>query len=240
MRLTDRIYLVGGHSFGYSDVGDCNVYMIDCGDELALVDTGDGFSVPRILENIRRMGFDPARLKVAFNTHCHCDHIGGNKTLKESTGCGIAAHEAAKREMETLGELVLYEFAVQRGHRFEPTEVDRPLRGGDRVEVGDIEFLVAHTPGHSPGGVSILAEEDGMRDLFTGDTAFPHGRLWYINGLGYDHLGLKASVKKMLALEPDRLFPGHLVFVLSGAMDHLRLLDRRLNAPWTNIATAIG
>jgi glyoxylase-like metal-dependent hydrolase (beta-lactamase superfamily II) len=240
LKLTNRIYLIGGAAYGYSATGDCNLYLVDCGSGLAIVDTGGGNGIPIVLRNIRRMGFDPGSLKMAFVTHCHFDHIGGNKAIKEATGCKIAAHEAEKEDIETLGDLTLYQMAQDNGLNFEPTNVDVILRGGQRVKVGDVEFEVMHTPGHTPGGISLITREDDMTSLFSGDTASAQGRLGFINGPGFNLSDLKSSIKKMLALEPDRLFPGHGVFVLSGAVDHLRLLDQKMNAPWVNIVTSVG
>ena len=40
MKLTENIYLVGGNAYGYSAMGDCNIYMIDCGESLVIIDTG--------------------------------------------------------------------------------------------------------------------------------------------------------------------------------------------------------
>lgn len=240
MRLIDRIYLVGGSDYGYSAPGDCNVYMVDCGGALALIDTGCGKGIPMVLGNIRRMGFDPASLDVAFLTHCHYDHIGGNKAIKESTGCSIAAHEIEKDEIEALGELTLYEMAREEGLSFEPANVDVALHGNQRVKVGDLEFEVIHTPGHTPGGISLMLQDAGTTSLFSGDTASAGGRLGYINGPGCDLKNWKTSIKKLLALRPERLFPGHGVFVLSGAADDLALLDQKMNAPWINIVTSVG
>lgn len=240
MKLTDRVYLIGGSAYGYSAPGDCNMYLVDCGGCLALVDTGGGGGVPKVLENTRRMGFDPRSIEVAFVTHCHYDHIGGNKPVKDATGCRIAAHEYEKEEIETLGELTLYQMALEEGLSFEPTSVEITLHGGQRMRVGDLEFEVIHTPGHTPGGISLKIEEGDVTSLFSGDTASAQGRLGYINGPGCDLQDWKDSVKTMLDLEPDRLFPGHGVFVLSGATDHLELLDQKMNAPWVNIVTSVG
>ena len=240
MKLTDRIYLVGGSAYGYSAPGDCNMYLVDCGDELALIDTGGGKGIPKVLENIKAMGFDPASLDVAFVTHCHYDHIGGNKGIKEATGCKIAAHEAEKDEIETLGELTLYQMSLDSGLSFEPTSVDLVLRGNQRVSIGELEFEVIHTPGHTPGGISLKIEEGDATSVFSGDTASAQGRLGYINAPGFDLPDWKASIKRLLALKPDRLFPGHGVFVLSGAVEHLAVLDQKMNAPWVNIVTSVG
>jgi len=240
VKLTDRIYLIGGAEYGYSAAGDCNMYLVDCGSKLVLIDTGGGGGVAMMLGNIRRMGFDPGFLDIAFNTHCHYDHIGGNKTIKEATGCKIAAHEAEKEEIESLGELTLYQMARESGLSFEPTDIDISLRGGQLVKVEEVEFEVIHTPGHTPGGISLVIRDGRITSLFSGDTASAQGRLGFINGPGFDLPDWKCSIKKLLALKPDRLFPGHGVFVLSGAVEHLMLLDRKMNAPWVNIVTSIG
>jgi glyoxylase-like metal-dependent hydrolase (beta-lactamase superfamily II) len=240
MRLTENIYLVGGYAYGYSAMGDCNIYLIDCGGSLALVDTGGGKGVPSIIGNIKRMGFNADDLDVTFISHCHFDHIGGNKEFKENTGCRIAAHEAEKEELEGLGELTLYSMAPEYGLSFEPANIDIVLRGGESVKVGSVKFQVVHTPGHSPGGISLLIEDGGSRSLFPGDTASAQGRLGFINGPGFVLPEWKSSIKKMMALEPNMMFPGHGTFVLSGAMEHLAVYDSKLNAPWVNIVTSLG
>ena len=221
MRLTGKTYLIGGGAYGYSAPGDCNMYMVDCGDRLAVIDTGGGRDIPKVLDNIKRMGFEPRTLEVAFITHCHYDHIGGNYDLKEATGCKIAAHEAEVEEIETLGELTLYQMARERGLEFRATKVDMTLRDGQHVQVGDVDFEVVHTPGHTPGGICLLIHEEGKKSLFTGDTA--SARMDQRAGMLSPEW--KKSIKRLAELEPDRMFPGHGVFVLSGAVDHLRFLD---------------
>ncbi|MFQ6053553.1 MAG: MBL fold metallo-hydrolase [Candidatus Bathyarchaeia archaeon] len=239
LKLTERIYLVGGGAYGYSAPDDCNMYLVDGDGGLAMIDTGGGGGVPKVLENIGRMGLDPGALEVAFITHCHFDHIGGNHALKEATGCRIAVHEAEVEEVERLGALTLYDMALERGLEFKPAAVDTPLRDGQRLRVGEVEFEVIHTPGHTPGGICLLVREEGATSVFTGDTAAAQGRLGWINGPGCDLAQWKRSIKRLLELRPDRIFPGHGVFVLSGAVDHLRLLDEKMNAPWINIVTAV-
>jgi len=240
MKLTERIYLIGGGAYGYSAPDDCNMYLVDCGGCLAMVDTGGGGGVSRVLGNMRSMGLDPEALEVAFLTHCHFDHIGGNHGLKEATGCEIAAHEDEVEEIEGLGGLSLYEMALERGLRFEPGRVDIALRGGQRVRIGEVDFEVVHTPGHTPGGICLLIREEGVTSVFTGDTAAAQGRLGWINGPGCSLPDWKGSIRRLLELGPDRIFPGHGVFVLSGAVDHLKLLDEKMNAPWINIVTTVG
>jgi glyoxylase-like metal-dependent hydrolase (beta-lactamase superfamily II) len=104
--------------------------------------------------------------------------------------------------------------------------------------VGDVE--VVHTPGHTPGGISLVMREEGATSLFPGDTASAQGRLGFINGPGFSLEEWKRSIKRMLDLKPDRMFPGHGVFVLSEAVEHLRVYDAKMNAPWINVVTSVG
>lgn len=240
MKLTDRIYLIGGMAYGYSALGDCNMYLIDCGSALALIDTGGGNGISKVLANIRSMGFEPSSLEVAIITHCHFDHIGGNKEVKELTGCEIAAHVTEKGEIEALGELTLYEMGGDRGLSFEPTSVDILLHGGEQLSIGELELEVIHTPGHTPGGISIKLNEGDTISVFSGDTASAQGRLGFINGPGFNLPDWKSSIKRLLELKPDRLFPGHGTFLLSGAVEDLMIVDQKMNAPWINIVTSVG
>ncbi|MBS7630320.1 MBL fold metallo-hydrolase [Candidatus Bathyarchaeota archaeon] len=232
MRLTEKIYLVGGAGFGYSAKGDCNVFLVDCGETLALIDSGAGKGVSKIFENIDRMGLKNKRIEILFNTHCHYDHIGGNFDFK-AKGCKIAAYRDEADEIEKLEELSLYSMAKTEGLEFKSVEVDIRLNDGEIIEVGDSQFEVIHTPGHTPGGMCLLFRKNGCKNLFSGDTASAQGKLGWINGPGCDIQEWKKSIKKLLKFEPDRLFPGHGVFVLSEATEHLRLLDFNMNMPWT-------
>jgi glyoxylase-like metal-dependent hydrolase (beta-lactamase superfamily II) len=241
MKITDQVYLVGGAGFGYSAIGDCNVYLVDGGSALALIDTGGGSGAKNILGNIKRMGFDPRKIIVAFNTHSHFDHIGGNYDIKKATGCRIAAHEADRLSIIELGENSLYDMARERGLSFQPTDVEVTLVDGDEFQVGDVTLNIIHTPGHTPGCISLfMKESDGKTGLFCGDMAGANGRLGYINGPGFDLDNWKMSIKRMLELKPDRLYPGHNTFLLGDAMEHLKLYDQKMNAAWTTIVTSIG
>jgi len=240
MKITDRVYLVGGDDFGYSAPGDCNVYLIDGGTELALVDTGGGNGEKDILRNVKQMGFDPKTIITAFNTHCHFDHVGGNHEIKKMTGCRIVAHEADRESIEKRGELMLYDMALERGLEFQASKVDAELRDGDTYQVGDVALKVIHTPGHTPGCMCLLMEESGRKSIFCGDTAGANGRLGFINGPGFSLDDWKASIKRLVSYEPDRLYPGHNTFLMDYATDHLKVYDQKMNAAWTTIVTTVG
>ncbi len=240
MRVFKDVYLVGGGAYGYSHSSDCNIYVVDGGSEAALIDTGGGLGIEKIIGNVARDGINPNRIRVAFNTHCHFDHIGGNRKAKELTGCKIAAHESVVESIETLDELTLANMAFQRGIKIEPTSVEKRLKDDDEIQVGAYKLEVVHTPGHTPGSICLFTQIDEKRVLFSGDTVSAGGRLGFINGPGFKLEEWKNSLKRLLDLNIDAMFPGHGTFLVSGAKDHIKLYSDKMNAPWTNIITTIG
>lgn len=91
-------------------------------------------------------------IKYIVNTHCHEDHVNGNKRMKELTGAAIAIHEAEHKYLR----------------HFFPPEAEIKLKDKDILTLGALSVKVIHTPGHSPGSICLMAGND----LFTGDTLF--------------------------------------------------------------------
>lgn len=241
MKLTDSVYLVGGSAYGISAMGDCNVYLVDCGKELTLIDAGGGLGMKKILDNVGHDGFDYKKIKVAFLTHCHFDHIGGAYELKQQTRCRLLAHEKDAISILSLDENVLIDMTKQRGISFNAPKLDKLVADGDIITVGQINFEVLHTPGHTPGCISLfITESDGKKAIFSGDIASTTGKLGFINGPGFDLPAWKASIKRIISMEPDRIYPGHNTFMLNEATEDLKLTDQKMNAPWTTIVTSVG
>ncbi len=240
MKLTENIYLEGGSGYGLSPSGDCNVYLVDGEDELALIDTGGGYGVPAILENIKKDGLNPKKITKTLITHSHFDHIGGNYDIKTETGSEILCHPADREAIETLNEYSLYDMAQQWGLEFKAVPIDETVDDGDTVKVGEVELKVVHNPGHTPGCISFLLEKDGVKSLLCGDIAGASGRLGYINGPGFSLDDWKKSIKKLVEINPLRLYPGHGTFLLDDAPSHLKLYDQKMNAAWTTIITEVG
>ncbi len=141
-----------------------------------------------ILKVINNLGI---KIKLIVATHGHIDHVSAVNRIKEATGAPFAMHEA-----ETV-----------KGGVFEKSPpVDKPLKHGDRIEVGDVRFEVRHTPGHSPGGIVLAGE--GI--VFSGDTLFQFsiGRTDFPGG-SYEQL--MTSIFKQLMVLPDEtpVYPGH-------------------------------
>ena len=232
MRITDEVYLVGGGpslAFGLSADPDCHVYLIDGGDELALVDCGLGPSLERIAANVEREGLDPARLRTLLLTHYHMDHAGGAARVRERFGLRVLAPRAAAPALRAGDErAVALDVAKAAGfyaadYRFEPVAVDGELAEGDRVRVGRLELAVVDTPGHCDGHASFLLHGRERRYLFAGDAVFAGGRVVLQNIHDCSIQRSVASILKLAALDVDALLPGHAAIVLGDAAHHLGL-----------------
>ncbi|MCX6013424.1 MAG: MBL fold metallo-hydrolase [Chloroflexi bacterium] len=114
----------------------------------------------KILARIKKLGLN---IKLIVTTHNHVDHIGAISYVKESTGAKFASHGAARSEEVTK------RYARLMGPSFRmPPQPDIIVEDGDYLEVGDLKFLVIHTPGHAPDGISLF----GHGVVFTGDALF--------------------------------------------------------------------
>ncbi len=145
-----------------------NVLLLESDDGWTLVDTGLGSSPGRIREALAALGSGAEDLKRIFITHQHDDHTGGLKGLLEwapGAQVGATAHEAevisGRRGYDPQSSAFLR--FVSRYAQVPGVPVGKVLREGDLVS----GFRVISTPGHTPGHVSLLRDEDGL--LFTAD-----------------------------------------------------------------------
>jgi glyoxylase-like metal-dependent hydrolase (beta-lactamase superfamily II) len=136
---------------------------------VCLVDAGVAGSVAPILAMVGDEGRDPSEVSMLVLTHSHPDHIGGARSIRGATECLVAAHPAERAWIEDP-DLQARERPIP-GFRAlveGPVRIDRLLEDGDRVGIGgDRSLAVIHTPGHSPGSLSLLLEDEGV--LITGD-----------------------------------------------------------------------
>ena len=183
----------------------CNCYILgdEASGEAVVIDPGDEIErVHRLLERHRLTA------KSIIATHAHIDHVGGIEKLARATGAAVMMHQ---------DDLPLYQnLAMQAawlGVRPPATiAVDQFLRDGDRLRWGPRSLEVLHTPGHSPGSLSLyLAGLAGDEQrLFSGDTLFQSsiGRtdLW-----GGSYAEILRSIEGRLLALPDLtpVFPGH-------------------------------
>ncbi len=181
-----------------------NTYLLINGKrECIIIDTGCYFEEERkeLLLYIEKEGLKVTRL---LNTHCHLDHIFGNKLVAVTYGVGLEIHRA--------DEIVLVrspEVGAMYNVRFEPSP--RPsayLEEGDKISFGGVELEVIFTPGHSPGSVSFYCAAEKF--LIGGDVLF-YQSIGRTDLPGGNHATLLASIREKLFVLPDdtKVLPGH-------------------------------
>lgn len=221
MKLTDQVFLVGSGNYGISHDLDSNVYVIDCGGELVMIDAGGGCDVDLLIRNMEHHGLEPGRLKKVLLTHSHSDHAAGAHELQERLHAEICigTEEADIVESGTEADLGL-DLAKEVGfypldYRFKHCRVSIRLKHGDEIRCGDHTFRTIHTPGHSRGSYSYLVALEKGLALFSGDTVFAEGKLFYTNMEGSDLSDYRRTIQRLAGLQIDMLFPGHKVFCLT-------------------------
>jgi hydroxyacylglutathione hydrolase len=175
-----------------------NCYIVGCEQtqQAVVIDPGD--EARHIFTVLRDSGLEA---RYIINTHGHFDHVGANKELKDLTGALIAIHSA---DAPMLGHIS--RVAASWGlHIDDSPPADLELKEGDYITAGTLKFRVLHTPGHSPGGISLLLDDV----VFVGDTLFM-GSIGRTDFPGGDHQTLIDSVQKKLFSLGDH------VHVLSG------------------------
>ncbi|MDD5475122.1 MAG: MBL fold metallo-hydrolase [Syntrophales bacterium] len=195
------IYLIGGPNVSHSE--DATSFLVDCETDLVMIDTGAGQSATRIEANIRNAGYDPDHLAAVILTHCHIDHIGGAPHFVEAFGCSLVAHDLDADAIETGDPLQTASHLY--GTDFPPTPIDIRLTGEENIlSFGGLDIRCIHTPGHTPGSISICIERDGKRILFGQDVHGP-----FLKAFRSDIGAWKESMARLLELDADILCEGH-------------------------------
>ena len=142
-----------------------------------------------------------APVVLAIATHGHWDHITDLARVRER-GIPIGAHPAdAYMLADPHGQGLTLPFVV------DPVMIDRELREGDRLTLGATEVRVLHTPGHTPGSISLWVPE--LDVIFTGDTLLKGGA-GHTAEPGASLPALAASVRRLASFaERTTLYPGH-------------------------------
>jgi glyoxylase-like metal-dependent hydrolase (beta-lactamase superfamily II) len=201
MQITKEIFQVGGGRLTSSE--DAAVYLINFNGHAALVDAGGGDAQERLLANIKACGVKLEQIEYLLITHCHYDHTGGVKALRDLVPVQTVAHELEAPFLEQGDNVVTA--AKWYGARIQAFHVDRKVSGSQEdILLGGRVIQAIHTPGHSPGSMVYLTESAGLKVLFAQDV---HGPLH--PDLRSNNQDYQRSLQVLLALEADILCEGH-------------------------------
>jgi hydroxyacylglutathione hydrolase len=183
------------------EVGNFAVFCYLIGDE----DTKEGLFIDpadetdKLISEAKSHGLE--KIKYIVNTHSHVDHVMGNAAMVKKTGAKIIIHEEDARDLLRIPSYLLDMFKATPS----PT-ADILVKERDVIQVGKAGLKVIHTPGHSPGGMSLYI--DGM--VFTGDSLFV-GAVGRTDFPGSSWEELETSIRNKLYTLPGEtvVFPGH-------------------------------
>ncbi|MDQ1279702.1 MAG: hydroxyacylglutathione hydrolase [Thermoproteota archaeon] len=152
-------------------------------EKIGIVDSGFEITASDYLfPLLRELGRTPDEINILVNTHRDGDHVGGNKVIKEKTKAKIAIHEL---DAEAVGG------------------ADIKLKDGQSIELGDRQFEVIHSPGHTPGNICLYQKDDKI--LITGDTLCGEA----VNYIRMDKKIYIESIKRLLQLDVKVLIQSH-------------------------------
>jgi hydroxyacylglutathione hydrolase len=178
----------------------CNCYVV--GDEVTrqaiVIDPGD--DADELAAEIVSRGLT---ITAIVATHAHFDHIVAAEQLRAATGAPFMLHDEDRPLLDWMQESGRLFLGVELP---DPPEVDTSVTEGDRITAGTVALEVVHTPGHSPGSISLVAPDS----VFSGDTLFA-GSIGRTDLPGGDGQALLDAVRsKLFPLgESLMVYPGH-------------------------------
>lgn len=192
-------------------------YLVDCGGELALMETGPASTLPALLEGVTRAGFTPAQVKHVFVTHIHLDHAGAAGWWAQQ-GATVYAHPRAVPHLIDPSKLMESAQRVygERLHtlwgEMTPAPAERvvTLQDGDAVQVSQHRIVAIDTPGHARHHHAYACE--GV--CFTGDVAgmkLPHCDYISVTAAPpqFDPAAYKESLRKLGEAGFSKLYLTH-------------------------------
>jgi len=165
-----------------------NIYALFHGRNALLIDSGSGSSIPKLDEAL-----DGRKVERVILTHGHADHTHGMNYISAD---GFL-HNADLKIIQKLNDFL---------PNYRPPNNIDPL-DFDSLKFGDFSLKIIHTPGHSPGGISIFEEKTKL--LFSGDTQFAGGGVGRTDLYGGNEAELMKSLQILSKIKYSKLCPGH-------------------------------
>lgn len=184
---------------GLIELTNCYIVQDEETKETMVIDPGG--EPEKIIEMVNIL---EANVKYIYLTHCHGDHIGALKEVKDAVGGKILIHRYDVEGLYNKDISLTDYIGIHDIH----LEADSRVDDGDKIHIGNLEFIVIHTPGHTAGGSSLYCEKEKL--LFSGDTLF-HGT-WGRTDLPTSSFQdiMNSITEKLLKLPDDTIvYPGH-------------------------------
>ncbi|MBN2155809.1 MAG: MBL fold metallo-hydrolase [Candidatus Lokiarchaeota archaeon] len=203
-QVTTNVYQIGGENI--SNSGDAGVFLIKCKDDsIVLIDCGiDSYEV--LIRNIEETGLDPNQLVGLVLTHAHVDHTGSAADFKKNfPELRIYAHDWEREVIEGRPGTEKITAASWYGITYKPVKVDVAVKKiEENMVIGGTMFNFIHTPGHTPGSIAVLIQDEGKKVLFGQDIHGPF--MQEFNSNIHDWI---SSMKLLLSKKADILCEGH-------------------------------
>lgn len=190
-------------SFIFSLIQENTYILYNAFNDCIIIDPGcyDDSEKDVLAEYIKEMNLVP---KMLLNTHCHLDHVFGNKFVAEKFGLTLQIHEKEKRVLDfapASGLMYNLPFDNYSGELFY-------LKESETIQLGEDKLKIILTPGHSPGSLSFYSEKDGF--VISGDTLFNRS-IGRTDLPGGNYELLIKSIKEKLMILPDqtKVYSGH-------------------------------
>ncbi len=196
MKLKNNLFCYPWTNFS---INNCNTYLIG-NQSLVLIDPGLDLCLPGVIEEMKKDGIDPDKINLVITTHSHPDHFEGIKSFVKK-GVKLSLHADEDAFLRRYGEGFYSMFGIA----LPAYQAEEHLQEG-ACEVNGMTMEIYHTPGHSPGSISIYLPDS--KALITGDVIFQAGvgRTDFPGGNGRL---LKKSIDRLAELDTEYLLPGH-------------------------------
>ena len=195
---------------------DSNIYIVT-GKIPTIIDCGTGLNQKDVEDKIREI-INSEEIMQIILTHEHYDHCGGLKKIYalSNKNVKVFAHNLASDKIERGKS----DFAKMLGGIMPKMSVDVKLNNKETIKIGDEDFVVIHSPGHTPGCICLYSKES--KTLFSGDTVFTYGSFGRYDFPGGDAYALRHSIQRLSKLDIKNLYPGHETIVEGDGNIHMK------------------
>ncbi|HOV90385.1 MAG TPA: MBL fold metallo-hydrolase [Syntrophorhabdaceae bacterium] len=215
-KIDNGLYFIQGQD---DFIPDSHTYII--GDpssmDLSIIDVGLTGKGRYKMQSIIKDGIKPEAIKRVIMTHTHMDHIGClAEILKEIPHAELWVHRLEGELLEKGDDRAVYGMDMFKGmcemqYGLKPDafkfNVHRMLEGGEKLNIGNMEWEIIHIPGHSLGGIALYHREKKI--LIPGDVIYADYAIGRFDLFGANGAELKKSLIKLSEFEVDMLLPGH-------------------------------